>query len=53
MLESAGRFVIRDDQTRELAPLSVSTREVADACARLWNAVERATVAYLDEWLAA
>ena len=46
-------YEIRDAQTPRVSQLSFDSRDSAEACARLANAIEEATVAYLDRWLAA
>jgi hypothetical protein len=47
------RYEIRDTHTQHPARLSFDCEAVAEACARLANRVEDATVAHLESWLAA
>ena len=47
------RYEIRDGHTHEPAQVSFDSAVAAESCARLANAVEVATVAHLEEWLAA
>jgi len=47
------RYEIRDEHAQEPLPVSFDCAEAAASCARVANAIEDATVAHLEEWLAA
>ena len=47
------RYEIRDGHTQEPLPVSFDSAATAESCARLANAIEDATVAHLEDWLAA
>jgi hypothetical protein len=49
----ADRYEIRDTHTQHLSQISFDSEDAALACARLANAIEEATVAHLEDWLAA
>ena len=49
----ADRYEIRDEHTQEPLQLSFDSADAARSCALLANAVEEATVAHLEDWLAA
>ncbi|HEY2869805.1 MAG TPA: hypothetical protein VGJ11_09850 [Gaiellales bacterium] len=46
-------YEIRDGHTPEPLQISFDSAVAAESCALLANAVEDATVAHLEEWLAA
>jgi hypothetical protein len=47
------RYEIHDGHTHEPLQVSFDCADAAESCARLANAIEDATVAHLEEWLAA
>jgi hypothetical protein len=47
------RYEIRDGHTHEPLRVSFDSAIAAESCALLANAIEDATVAHLEEWLAA
>jgi hypothetical protein len=47
------RYEIHDGHTHEPSQVSFDCADAAESCARLANAIEDATVAHLEEWLAA
>ena len=49
----ADRYEVRDAHTEQLVQLTFDREDAAEACARLANAIEEATVAHLEDWLAA
>ena len=49
----ADRYEIRDAHTEQLLEVTFDREDAADACARVANAIEEATVAQLESWLAA
>ena len=49
----ADRYEIRDAHTEQLAQITFDREDAAEACARWANAIEEATVAGLENWLAA
>lgn len=47
------RYEIRDGHTREPLQVNFDSADAAESCALLANAIEDATVAHLEQWLAA